>query len=325
MRLSKLIPWVLLFGTLAMFTSPVHGQPAARIGGRIVVAKATGEVFATSTVDQVRRKLVVNDVITQNYRVGTGADSQVILVFSNGATLNLGSNSDLGIEEFLQDPFDENVTLADLKEEPASSTTRLNLSRGELTGNVKRLRRDRGSSFIVNTPVGAAGIRGTTFRIVFRPDASGRVTFTLSTSEGVVLFEAPAVAGVSVETGKEVAVDVDVSVNATTGAVTVGPPSVVSSPQDMPAATQASIATAAQQIVEVSQGVILSTTPGPQASTPPPQGPAQSPDESNTPPAQPDQVPTQQDSTPPPFTPPQNNTPVITTPPPDVTPGAGAN
>ena len=86
--------------------------------------------------------------------------------------------------------------------------------------------------------MGAAGIRGTTFRIVFRPDANGRVTFTLSTSDGVVLFEAPASAGVSVETGKEVAVDVEVAVDAATGTVTVVAPPVITSTQDIPPATE---------------------------------------------------------------------------------------
>jgi hypothetical protein len=284
-----------------------------------VVAKVVGEVTATNLSDNSQRKLSTSDVIGEKYRVTTGDDSQAILVFSNGATLSLGSNSDLSVEEFLQDPFEDNVALSSLTEEPGTSTTRLNLARGELIGNVKRLRADKGSSFIVNTPVGAAGIRGTTFRIVFRPDASGRVMFTLSTSDGIVLFEAPATAGVSVETGKEVAVDVEVTVDAASGTVTVVAPPVVSAAQDIPAATQATIATAAQQIIESSQNVILSTSPAAPPTTPPP--PAES---TETPPAA-EQKEAPPPTAEPPFTPPENNAPPITTPPPDVTPGAGAN
>jgi hypothetical protein len=326
MRLTKLISWVLWCGTFAFFTDASHAQATSRIAGRVVVAKAEGDVMATNLVDQSERKLVANDVIGQNYRVITGTDSQAILVFSNGATLNLGSNSDLSIEEFLQDPFDDNVALADLKEEPASSTTRLNLSRGELVGNVKRLRPERGSSFIVKTPVGAAGIRGTTFRIVFRPDANGTVTFTLSTSEGVILFQAPDGAGVSVETGREVVVDVEVTVNAGTGTATVVSAPAVTGTQDIPAATQATIATAAQQIIEVSQDVILSTTP-----TPAPSAGASPPNTTPESTTQAENAAEQQETPAPPangqapFTPSPENAPVITTPPPDVTPGAGAN
>jgi hypothetical protein len=312
MRLSKLISWMLWCGTLAFFLSTAHAQTTGRIAGRIVVAKIVGDVTATNLTDNSLRKLSTNDVIGEKYRVITGDDSQVILVFSNGATLNLGSNSDLSVEEFLQDPFEENVALSDLKEEPGTSTTRLNLARGELTGNVKRLRADKGSSFIVNTPVGAAGIRGTTFRIVFRPDATGRVMFTLSTSDGIVLFEAPANAGVSVETGKEVAVDVEVAIDAASGTVTVVAPPVVSAAQDIPAATQATIATAAQQIIESSQNVILSTSPTAQSTTP---------TTDTNPPAN-NETPPEQQKTPPPT---KAEPPKITTPPPDVTPGAGAN
>lgn len=322
MRLSKLILWVLSCGILAFFSNAVHAQATARIAGRIVVAKVVGDVSATNLTDNSQRELSLNDVISENYRVTTGDASQTILVFSNGATLNLGSNSDLSIEEFLQDPFEDNVALSDLTDEPGTSTTRLNLARGELIGNVKRLRAEDGSTFIVNTPVGAAGIRGTTFRIVFRPDANGRVTFTLSTSDGVVLFEAPASAGVSVETGKEVAVDVEVTLDTATGVVTVVAPPVVSAVQDIPAATQAAIATAAQQIIESSQNVILSTAPTTQSTTPP---------TDSNPSAENNNAPPEQQETPPPtnaetpFTPTENNAPVITTPPPDVTPGAGAN
>jgi hypothetical protein len=312
---------MLFCGTFLVLPSAAHAAAPARIPGRIVVAKATGDVTATSLVDRAQRKLADRDVITEKYVVTTGANSRAILVFSNGATLNLGADSTLSIDEFLQDPFDEKVALADLKEEPATSSTRLNLSRGELVGNVKHLHQDQGSSFIVNTPVGAAGIRGTTFRIVFKPDSTGRVLFTLSTSDGVVLFEAPANPSVNVETGKEVAVDVEVSVDTATGTVTVVAPPKLSAPQDIPAATQTNIAAAAQQIIEVARDVILSTTP---AASGQPGNPAtgnppddQKSGDTNKP----------ADSRPPEpkYTPPENAAPQIVTPPPDVTPGAGAN
>lgn len=325
MRLTSLISWMLICSTFLVLPAAARAASStARIPGQIVVAKATGNVEGTNVVDQTKRKLADRDVITEKYVVTTGADSRAILVFSNGATLNLGADSTLSIDEFLQDPFDEKVAFADLKEEPATSSTRLNLSRGELVGNVKHLHQDQGSSFIVNTPVGAAGIRGTTFRIVFKPDSNGRVTFTLSTSEGVVLFEAPAAPSVNVPTGKEVAVEVEVSVDAATGTITVVAPPTISAPQDIPAATQTNIAAAAQQIIEVARDVILSTTPppapAPQTGTPPADA---KPDDqksadaskspADTPPAEPK------------YTPPENAAPQIVTPPPDVTPGAGAN
>lgn len=261
MRLLKSISWLWLCGLLAFSATVAHGQQAVtRVAGRIIAAKVTGTVTARNTTDGTQRTLATNDPLSQNHEITTGAGASVVLVFSNGASLNLGADSTLSIDEFLQDPFATEISVAELTEEPTTSTTKLNLMRGELVGNVKRLKHDQGSSFTVNTPVGAAGIRGTTFRIVFRPDASGRVFFTLSTAEGTVLFEAPAAEGVSVETGKEVVVSVDVTVDAGTGAVTINGPVEVAAPVDMPAATQAAIAIQAQEIVAASTAIIISTT-----------------------------------------------------------------
>lgn len=323
MRLIKLISWVLLSGTLAFFSNAAHGQSTTRAPGRIVVAKAVGSVIATSSTDQSQRNLSNNDVLTQHTVVTTGAKSQAILIFSNGATLNLGANSVLSIDEFLQDPFDEKVPLADLKEEPSTSSTRLNLSRGELVGNVKHLRQEKGSAFIVNTPVGAAGIRGTTFRILFRPDANGKVMFTLSTADGTVLFEAPATAGVSVGTGKEVAVNVEVTVNTTTGTVTIVAPPKINAAQDIPATTQATITTAAQQIIEASKDVILSAAPKTTSATETP-APTKSPEEKTKEAEKPAETPPPTPKAEPTFKPTESPAPAITTPVPDVTPGAGA-
>jgi len=71
------------------------------------------------------------------------------------------------------------------------------------------------SSYSIKTPVGAAGIRGTTFRIVFRPSSDGKAfTFTLSTGEGKVLFTGTTQAtgtGVDVSEKQEVAITGQIS------------------------------------------------------------------------------------------------------------------
>lgn len=260
MRLNQTFSWLLFCGVLCFVATAAQAQQTTRVPGQIVAARVVGTVTATNTIDGAQRVLAINDTVTQNYEIVTGAGASVVLVFSNGASLNLGAESRLSIEEFLQDPFATEVSVAALTEEPTTSTTRVHLSRGELVGNVKRLKHEAGSTFIVNTPVGAAGIRGTTFRIVFRPDASGQVFFTLSTAEGVVLFEAPAAEGVSVETGNEVVVTADVTVDAATGAVTVNAPPEVGVLAPIPPATEALIAVQAQQILESSGTLMMSTT-----------------------------------------------------------------
>jgi len=242
MRLTKLISWFLLCGVVAFLTNVAGAQQPTRAAGRIVVAKVTGSVIATSLADQSQRKLASNDTLTQKYVVTTGGGSSAILVFSNGATLNLGADSTLSIDEFLQDPFEKEVALSDLKEEPTTSTTKLNLSRGELVGNVKHLHEDKGSTFTVNTPVGAAGIRGTTFRIVFTPDDTGKVFFSLQTADGTVVFSGEAAASVHVETGKQITITADVKVDADTGKITITSTPTVGATQDIAASALADIA-----------------------------------------------------------------------------------
>lgn len=262
MRLNKLFAWFLCCGVAALVAATSAGaQDKARVPGHIVAAKVTGTVTATNTTDKKTTELKTNDILFQNYVVNTGANSSVILVFSNGATLNIGAESTLSIDEYLQDPLEKELALSDLTEEPNSSVTKLNLTRGELVGNVKHLHEDRGSSFTVNTPVGAAGIRGTTFRIVFHPDSTGKIFFTLSTAEGKVLLSGEASKEIaSVSTGKEVVINVDATVDTTTNTVTVTKPTQPTATTDIPAATQATITAAAQQIIDVSSKLIISTT-----------------------------------------------------------------
>ncbi|MEO6003350.1 MAG: FecR domain-containing protein [Opitutus sp.] len=325
MRLIKTISWMLLCGTVGFFTTATNAQTVTRVPGQIVVAKIQGIVTATHLTDQTTHTLVEKEVISQQYVVTTGANSRVVLVFSNGATVNLGSDSVLSIEEFLQDPFSDKVAVTALTEEPTTSSTRLNMARGELVGNVKHLKREKGSSFIVNTPVGAAGIRGTTFRIVFRPDASGTVTFTLSVSEGTVEFVAAGQSPVTVTSGQEITVEVEVTVNPATRAVTIVSPPRISVPVNIPPAIQAAIANAAQQIIEAAQTIILSLSPTSAANggAGQPAGRPSSDEKNKEDEKKPGPVPGQNAD--PVFSPGKNPLPEIVPPPPDVTPGAGAN
>lgn len=265
MRLFKLFSWMLLCGMVAAFmplASAQAQQGGGRVPGKITVAKVTGTVSAAKS-GEAPVTLNVGDVLAQEHTVTTAAGSSVILVFSNGATLNLGAESTLQISEFQIDPFSTSIPLSELTEEPTTSVTRLHLARGELVGNVKHLKQEQGSSFVIDTPVGAAGIRGTTFRIVFRPDSSGRVFFTLSTAEGSVLFtgQNTTAAPVPVETGKEVVVNVEVNVDPVTNTVTVTAPPVIEAATDMSSQTRTTIEAATVEAVIASSSVILSSTP----------------------------------------------------------------
>ncbi len=199
---KRLLLGLVLFaaGALLSLHAQTPAAPAAMPPGQILAAKVTGNV--TMTVGGgASVKLNNNDPVSQHATIVTDKEASVVLVFSNGATTQLGSDTQLVIDEFLQDPFSAAITVADLNEEPTTSRTKLRLTHGELVGNVKHLKHEQGSAFTVETPVGAAGIRGTTFRIVFRPSGTGLAFFSLSTVEGNVAFQQPGASGGGNATG----------------------------------------------------------------------------------------------------------------------------
>src|SRR5476649_74198 len=204
--LNKILCAILL-GVFAGFT-PAGAQDApaapARVRGKIEAARVVGHVEATLTAGGVPRVLHDGDMLTDQTQVVTSAGANVILVFSNGATVNVSEDSTLDIEKFEQDPFAGDLNMGSLKKEPGTSTTRLNLAKGEIVGKVVHLNVDKGSEFTVQTPVGAAGIRGTTFRIVFRPAKNGKAFFVVTTAEGVVVFRGVTSGPVSIPAGKSV-------------------------------------------------------------------------------------------------------------------------
>lgn len=276
---TKLLSWLLVLGLAAIFTRETFAQapavPAAstQVAGRIVATRIRGEVTATDKQTNVARRLEGETEISQGTVVSTGRDSSVVLVFNNGATLNLGTETVLDIQTFTQDPFGSSTSVAEMTEEPSPSTTRVRLNRGELVGKVAKLKREQGSTFTVDTPVGAAGIRGTTFRIVFRPDGTGRAFFSMTTLEGdveVVL----ATGTISVPDNKEVVIaEVTIEVS-TTGEITVtNQPSAAPLVVDAPTSTIQEVTAAAQVIAEaVAEAVVVPPTPTPPAT--PPETPA---------------------------------------------------
>ncbi len=265
----RLSLWAVLFvfslGCVqAQPTPPAGSAPATAPGmanGQIVAKMVTGKVTMelNGTVTELANDAPVSPAST----VTTAPDASVVLVFSNGATTQLGPDSSLTIEQFLQSPFKQVLALAAATQEPSTSRTKLKLNKGELLGKVAKLKHDQGSTFDVQTPVGAAGIRGTTFRLVFRPTGTGQAfaVFSLSTLEGNVNFQqgdgsgtpgptpqtpAPE-GGVPVVTGQEVVVTIAVEVSSS-GQVTVTSPPVITSSQPMSLETQAAIARQAEVV-----------------------------------------------------------------------------
>jgi hypothetical protein len=240
--------------------------------GAIKAVRITGEVFR---VDAAGAKTPVKEghALIETDTIETGAGAGVVLVFMNGSSVKLAENSRLAIEEFKMDPLAENISVASLKDEPGVSKTRLNLAYGEMVGNVKKLK--SASQFDVKTPVGAAGIRGTTFRILLRFEANGQVAFQLSTSEGRVVFTGTVqISGTGETTQAGMSQEVEVTagqevtavaqVNTTTGTVTAV--QVTAARPISEAATQAITTAVTQAIEQAAQTTIFTPTEQQQAS-----------------------------------------------------------
>lgn len=183
--MTTLLDWfrfALVAASLVLVTGLAQAQTQA---GAIKAVRISGEVTRIAA-SGAPGPVAEGQALIETDTIVTGRNSGVVLVFMNGSSVKLAAESRLAIEEFKMDPAGETIAVAALKEEPTTSRTRLNLAYGDLVGSVKKLHAS--SRFDIRTPVGAAGIRGTTFRIVLRFGSDGRVAFTLSTAEGRVVF-----------------------------------------------------------------------------------------------------------------------------------------
>ena len=237
--------------------------------GNIQAARVQGEVLKLAA-DGTSVPLKDGDLLTEKDTVTTGKGASVVLIFGNASTVRLGSESRLAIDEFKMDPLDEPLgDISSRTTEPNRSKTALNLSYGEMVGEVKKLNTANGSTYSVNTPVGAAGIRGTIYRIVFRPSSDGKAFFQIQTAEGLVVMEGVAnIENVEIPQDKEVVVEID----------TDKPEEATVKTGDIPPADAAAIRTAAQELTQTLQNVVIENPPPKEPTTeepplppPPPQ------------------------------------------------------
>ena len=293
---------ITLCAALAIFLS-LNAVAQTQLG-KIKSARVEGDVQKVLK-NGTSAALKNGDELFESETVKTGKGSSIVLVFENGSSVKLGADSSLAIDEFKIDPLSAPVDLSSLKAEPTVSKTSLNLAYGEMVGDVKKLNIEKGSSYSIKTPVGAAGIRGTIFRIVFRPDSTGKAFFTVSTAEGLVVMTGVTTQTIPIGAGKEVVVTIDIP--NTTPTPGTPPPAPVIVTQDIPTATATLITAAATSISQVLQTTTFTPPPAP---TPEPPKPEEKKKEEKKEEPKPE--------TPPP-TPPPASTPTT----PQLTPGAG--
>src|SRR5271154_737884 len=118
---------IIMLGSILGLASVDAQTPAAtpaapaKVRGRIIAARITGHVTAVSKVDQTSRVLKDGDEIRDQMTVVTSPGAEAILVFSNGATVNVAGDSTLDIDEFMQDPFASDQKVSEMTNEPGTS------------------------------------------------------------------------------------------------------------------------------------------------------------------------------------------------------------
>jgi hypothetical protein len=156
--------------------------------GAIVVADVTGQV--TASFGDQKKNVKTDERLRVDSTVTTGRRSAVTLRLSNGAALQLGSESEIEFEEFGQDPFSGSAKFAEMKEEPSISRTRLRLARGDVSVDVKPLKTSRGSSFTFSFVAGTLRIAEGSFRAMVQMSDLGLGVATLELKTGRAEFEA---------------------------------------------------------------------------------------------------------------------------------------
>lgn len=159
-------------------------QSSIAASGAIWAAKVEGNAWIDGSS---RTRLVQGKQVEVGAKIVTEANGNVILLFENGSTINVRPGTTFSIKEFACEPFDHSRTeWRSLRSEPGeSSRTKVQVDDGTIVANVRKLRRS--STFDITTPLGTAGIRGTTvYAEVDMANADNPVSFGVA--DGSVAF-----------------------------------------------------------------------------------------------------------------------------------------
>jgi hypothetical protein len=217
----KIWRWIGAGAALAMVGGSMRAQaPELDLPrpGAVVVVDVTGQ--AVAQVGDQRRGLKPDERLRIGSVISTGRLSLVSLILSNGATLQLGSESELEIEEFGQAPISGSIKFPELKAEPTLSRTRLRLLRGDVTIEVKPLKVARGSSFHLAFAAGTVRSGEGTFRARVQMSDLALGVATLELMKGSAELELPGAAFVPVPAGRKLAFALEV--DKSTGTIKVG-------------------------------------------------------------------------------------------------------
>jgi hypothetical protein len=173
---------------------------SSRVFGNVRVIKVMGRTANKINREGKASPIKNGEFLRQGVKIFTGSEGNVILLFDNGSTVQLAPETEISIDQFIQDSFEAKaVDYKKLDVEPSKSSTRLTVESGTIYTNVKKLK--TGSTFQVTTPVGTMGIRGTGFFIRSLP-GDGAPAVSFGVSNGQVQFTTASGATQSVQAGQ---------------------------------------------------------------------------------------------------------------------------
>ena len=169
-----------VLGGIVAAVIAVVAQAADLAPGAFSAGTVKGDVTYKLAGSSQYLALTPGTSLPQGATIKTGAGSLAIVVFSNGASATVRPNSEVEITKFEQEVFSGPIPSGS---EPSLSKTEIKVIDGAVVSKVAKLK--QGSSYVVNTPVGAAGVRGTIFIVTYNASTGA---YSVATTEGTVIF-----------------------------------------------------------------------------------------------------------------------------------------
>lgn len=158
---------------------------AALTNGKLQVGVVKDEAYLYDKQGK-KEPLKTARVFQEGFRVETTPKNTVELILSNGSTLIVSPDTLLEVKTFRQVVSERIVDgeYQKLEKEPSPSITEIEVIRGKVIGEVRKLNPQ--SSYTIKTPVGVARIRGTIYTVEFADSGTGTGTLNIGCVRGSV-------------------------------------------------------------------------------------------------------------------------------------------
>ena len=175
--MKNILRWITAGLTATFVALAAHAADMAP--GTFSAGTVKGDVSYKLAGSSTYMKLEAGTSLPQGSTIKTAPGSLAIVVFSSGSTATVRPDSEVTIN-FDQQAFTGPIPAG---AEPSVSKTQIKIANGTVISKVAKLK--KGSEFNVTSPVGAAGVRGTTFEVTYN-SATG--VFVVLVAEGAVAF-----------------------------------------------------------------------------------------------------------------------------------------